>query len=635
MKRLKQILNNIIISSSYKNSTIEIQRKITLISLISLVGIISLTSLGITAFFQNNITVGVFDLFTGLMLVITQILIRRKNRYNLAANFGMLFISLHFVFLFATGGVNNSAFVWYYTYPLIANFILGSKKGLILSIILLLIAIVIVFIGPYVKVFTVYNRDLLTRFFPSLLVIILISYIFENIREKTQKKLSSKNKELNETIAELKKYEDKLLKAREGLEKRVHERTASLAKINKQLEKEIEERKKTENERKQLEVKLIQAQKMEAIGTLVGGVAHDLNNILSALVNYPELLLLKIPEDSPIRKTILTIKRSGEKAAAIVQDLLTLARRSVPIIEIVNINDIIVEYLNSPEYKKLKSYCPELIVETEMQKDLLNIKGSPVHLSKIIMNLVSNGVESMPDGGKLIISTDNKYIDIPINGYDEILEGDFVCIKITDTGIGMSSDELNRIFEPFYTRKTMGRSGTGLGMSVVWGTIKDHKGYINVKSEKEKGTTFTIYLPATREQNDNHKPETKIEDYYGRNEIVLVVDDIKDQREIAKDMLTILNYSVVLASSGGEAIEYLKTNTVDILLLDMIMDDGMDGYETYKRILEIHPGQKAIIASGFSETDRVKQALKLGAGAYIKKPYLLKILGKAIRSELK
>jgi len=525
--------------------------------------------------------------------------------------------------------------VWYYTYPLIANFILGSKKGLILSIILLLIAIVIVFIGPYVKVFTVYNRDLLTRFFPSLLVIILISYIFENIREKTQKKLSSKNKELNETIAELKKYEDKLLKAREGLEKRVHERTASLAKINKQLEKEIEERKKTENERKQLEVKLIQAQKMEAIGTLVGGVAHDLNNILSALVNYPELLLLKIPEDSPIRKTILTIKRSGEKAAAIVQDLLTLARRSVPIIEIVNINDIIVEYLNSPEYKKLKSYCPELIVETEMQKDLLNIKGSPVHLSKIIMNLVSNGVESMPDGGKLIISTDNKYIDIPINGYDEILEGDFVCIKITDTGIGMSSDELNRIFEPFYTRKTMGRSGTGLGMSVVWGTIKDHKGYINVKSEKEKGTTFTIYLPATREQNDNHKPETKIEDYYGRNEIVLVVDDIKDQREIAKDMLTILNYSVVLVSSGGEAIEYLKTNTVDILLLDMIMDDGMDGYETYKRILEIHPGQKAIIASGFSETDRVKQALKLGAGAYIKKPYLLKILGKAIRSELK
>ncbi len=344
---------------------------------------------------------------------------------------------------------------------------------------------------------------------------------------------------------------------------------------------------------------------------------------------------MKIPEDSPIRKTILTIKRSGEKAAAIVQDLLALARRSVPIIEIVNINDIIVEYLKSPEYEKLKSYYSEIIVETEMQKDLLNIKGSPVHLSKIIMNLVSNGVESMPDGGKLIISTDNKYIDIPINGYDEILEGDFVCIKITDTGIGMSSDELNRIFEPFYTRKTMGRSGTGLGMSVVWGTIKDHKGYINVKSEKEKGTTFTIYLPATREQNDNHKPETKIEDYYGSNEIVLVVDDIKDQREIAKDMLTILNYSVVLASSGGEAIEYLKTNTVDILLLDMIMDDGMDGYETYKRILEIHPGQKAIIASGFSETDRVKQALKLGAGAYIKKPYLLKTLGKAIRSELK
>ena len=569
------------------------------------------------------------------MLVITQILIRKKHRYNFAANFGMLFISVHYVYLFATGGVNNSAFVWYYTYPLIANFILGSRKGLILSIILLIIAIVIVLIGPYVEIFTVYNGDLLTRFFPSLFVIILISYIFENIREKTQKKLSSKNEELNETIAELKKYEDKLLKTHEGLEKHVHERTASLAKINKQLKKEIEERKKTENERKQLEVKLIQAQKMEAIGTLVGGVAHDLNNILSALVNYPELLLLQIPEDSSIRKQILTIKRSGEKAAAIVQDLLTLARRSVPVMEVVNLNDIIVEYLNSPEFKKLKSYCPELIVETEMQKDLLNNKGSPVHLSKMIMNLVSNGVESMPDGGKLIISTDNKYIDVPIIGYDEIVEGDFVYIKITDTGMGISSEELNRIFEPFYTRKTMGRSGTGLGMSVVWGTIKDHKGYINVKSEKEKGTTFMIYLPATREQNNNHRLDTKIEDYYGSNETVLVVDDIKDQREIANDMLTILNYSVVLASSGEEAIEYLKTNTVDILLLDMIMDNGIDGYETYKRILKIHPGQKAIIASGFSETDRVKQAQKLGAGAYIKKPYLLKTLGKAILSELK
>ena len=187
----------------------------------------------------------------------------------------------------------------------------------------------------------------------------------------------------NDEYKELKKYEDRLLKAHEGLEKRVHERTTSLAKINRQLKKEIEERKKTENERKQLEVKLLQAQKMEAIGALVGGVAHDLNNILSALVNYPELLLLEIPEDSPIRKTILTIKRSGEKAAAIVQDLLTLARRGVPVMEVVNINDIIIEYLKSSEYKKLKSYNPGLVVETEMQKDLVNIKE---HMKNFWMN---------------------------------------------------------------------------------------------------------------------------------------------------------------------------------------------------------------------------------------------------------
>jgi len=262
--------------------------------------------------------------------------------------------------------------------------------------------------------------------------------------------------------------------------------------------RDIDERKLAEEEKKRLEAQLQQAQKMEAIGTLAGGVAHDLNNILSGLVGYPELLLMDIPEDSPFRKPILTIQKSGEKAATIVQDLLTLARRGVAVTEVVSLNHIISEYLKSPEYEKLKSFHPSVQVETNIEKDLLNILGSPVHLSKTVMNLISNAAEAMPEGGKIFISTENRYIDSPIRGYDHVKEGDYVTLSVSDTGVGISSEDMERIFEPFYTKKVMGRSGTGLGMAVVWGTVKDHKGYIDLRSAEGKGTTFTLLMWKSR-----------------------------------------------------------------------------------------------------------------------------------------
>lgn len=625
---IKQIISNVVIGSLFNNSTIEEKRNAILISLINLIGVLNLVSFGIIALLNNNIILAYFDFFTGFILLIAQILLRIKKIFNSAINLGLIAISILFIFLFATGGNKNWTFLWYYTYPLIVNYTLGSKKGLFLSIVLLFIAIIIIIISPYIVFFVKYEQDLLIRFFPSFSVIIIFSYAFGRTKEKAQNKLSSKNLKLNETIAELRKYEDKLIKAREGLEKRVHERTATLARTNKQLKKEIEER-------KQLEAELIQAKKMETIGTLAGGVAHDLNNIVSAIINYPELLLLQIPNDSPYREKILTIKKSGEKVAAIVDDLLTLARRKVPVMKVLNLNDIISEYFKSPEYEKLESLYPNFSLELELQEDLSNIKGSQIHLSKMIMNLIANGIEAMPDGGKLTVSTSNKYIDSNVTGYEDIQDGEYVCIKIIDTGIGISKKDLNRIFEPFYTNKTMGRSGTGLGMSIVWGTVKDHKGYINAESEKEKGTTILICLPVTKTKNEiNNEPSTKIEDYYGNNETVLLADDIEEQREIAKDMLTTLNYNVESVSSGEEAVAYIKRNPVDIILLDMIMENGIDGYETYKRILEINPAQKAIITSVFSETVRVKKAQALGAGAYIKKPYSLKTLGKTIKAEL-
>ena len=415
----------------------------------------------------------------------------------------------------------------------------------------------------------------------------------------------------------------------------LEERVSDLRKTNQKLETEIAGRKKAERERQRLTNQLQRAEKMEAIGTLAGGVAHDLNNILSGIVSYPELLLLQLPEDSPLRKSIMTIMESGQKAATVVQDLLTLARRGVAITnDVVNINQIITEYLNSPEHKRLKSLYADVQVEINLATHLLNIIGSSIHLSKTVMNLVANAAESMPDGGIVSIKTENRYIDRPVRGYDDVEEGDYAVLSISDSGIGIAPDDLSRIFEPFYTKKVMGKSGSGLGMAVVWGTVKDHKGYIDARSTVGRGSIFTLYFPATRKEKAKEQFQLAVEDYMGKEKSILIVDDIKEQREIASSMLEQLGYLVESVSSGEAAIEYLKSSSVDLVLLDMIMDPGIDGLETFKQIIKLHPGQKSVIASGFSETERVKEAQKLGAGEYIKKPYTLEQMGLAVKKEL-
>ena len=290
--------------------------------------------------------------------------------------------------------------------------------------------------------------------------------------------------------------------------------------------------------------------------------------------------------------------------------------------------------MKSPEHEKSISFHPGVQVRANLEADVLNILGSPTHLSKTVMNLVSNAAEAMPEGGEISISTENCYIDRPIRGYDDVEEGDYVILTVSDTGVGILPTDMERIFEPFYTKKVMGRSGTGLGMAVVWGTVKDHNGYIDVQSTEGKGTTFSLYFPVTRKEVAKDKALVSIDDYMGKGESILVVDDVEEQREIATKILKKLGYSVSTVSSGEEAVDYLKENSADLLILDMIMDPGIDGLETYKRIIELRPGQKALIVSGFSETKRVKKAQKLGAGAYVKKPFLLEKIGLAVRNEL-
>lgn len=398
---------------------------------------------------------------------------------------------------------------------------------------------------------------------------------------------------------------------------------------------DVTELKEAEKEKKELEDKLAQLEKMEAIGRLAGGVAHDLNNVLSAVVSYPDLLLMKLEADSPLRKSIEIIRKSGEKAAAIVEDLLTLARRGVTITEVVNLNNIIINYLESPEHEKIKAYNPNVRFKKQLDKELLNIKGSPIRLTKTLMNLMSNAVEATLHKGTVTITTANCSLDRPIQSYDlSVPEGDYIVLTVADTGVGIKPENLNKIFEPFYTKKVMGRSGTGLGMAVVWGTMKDHKGNINIISSEGNGTTFELFFPVCHEHTVNEKIAVSVKQYIGHNERILVVDDVAEQRDISSLMLTSLNYSVETVSSGEAALEYIKTHPVDLVILDMIMDPGIDGLDTYREIIKHYPGQKAIISSGYSETERVREAQRLGAGAYIKKPYTLEKIGLAVRSEL-
>jgi PAS domain S-box-containing protein len=400
------------------------------------------------------------------------------------------------------------------------------------------------------------------------------------------------------------------------------------------VDRDLSERKRAEQKRLELEDRLHRAQKMEALGLMAGGVAHDLNNLLSGVVGYPDLLLMQLPPESPLRKSLQAIKASGERAADIVQDLLTLARRGVVEEAVVNMNTIIHDYLASPAVEALRQRIPRVKIVARYDESLLNVIGSAAHFSKTIMNLVTNAAEAVAGTGEVMIETQNIYIEQEESLFPGMREGDYVLLQIKDTGEGMEEEDLARIFEPFFSTKGMGQSGTGLGLAIVWGVVQDYKGFIDVKSTRGQGTTFSIYIPATRRQPELAGESVSAESLRGNGETVLVVDDLEEQRTLAVEILTQLGYSAVAVSGGEEAVAYVEKHHVNLAMLDMIMPPGIDGLETYRRILQIKPSFRALLVSGFSESERVKEAQRLGAGMYLKKPYVIQRLGLALKREL-
>jgi len=390
-----------------------------------------------------------------------------------------------------------------------------------------------------------------------------------------------------------------------------------------------------QTETKKMAIQLHRAQKMEAIGLMAGGVAHDLNNILSGIVSYPELLLLQLPEGSAMREPLTAIRESGLRAAAVVADLLTVARGAASVREPHDINLLIQEYLDSPECRKLKSLYSEIIWDEHLLARDSTILCSPMHIKKTIMNLLTNAAEAVGSSGHVIVSTSNQKIHFSSRSEQHNMDpGYYLLLTVEDNGPGIADNNLEHIFEPFYTRKEMGQSGTGLGLSVVWNTVQDHKGKIFVESSK-KGTCFQLYFPVCREERGATSTWKREENVpLGNGESLLVVDDEAQLRDIASQMLLNLGYKVESVCSGELACKFLADNRVDLIVIDMQMEPGMNGRQTYEKILEVYPGQRAIIASGYSESDEVKAALELGAGGFIKKPYSMDELGRAVRQAL-
>ncbi|MFH2058789.1 MAG: PAS domain S-box protein [Pseudomonadota bacterium] len=401
------------------------------------------------------------------------------------------------------------------------------------------------------------------------------------------------------------------------------------------LIRDISQKKFQEKEQQRLKEKLIRAEKLERFGILAASVAHDLNNILSGIATYPEVLMMNDRLDPDIRKSLGIIKDSGQKASAVVSDLLTVARGTSAEMEILNLNSIIHRYSISRDFKKTKTTYPNVKIEIDTEPELLNIKGSYIHIEKTIMNLVYHAVEEVykQSDSRVCITTTNNYIDPSLSGYEDVALGEYVILQVTDNGCGIEKHHIQNIFDPFFTKKEMGKSGTGLGLTVVWNAVQDHNGYIFV-TPSTKGTCFEVLFPAVRQEIPIKTRPYSIEDIKGQGQLILVVDDLKDQQTIALTILNSLGYKAQSVDNGIDAVEFIKTRSVDLVILDMIMAPSISGLETYRLIQTINPGQKAILASGYSKSNDVSLAQDLGAGSFIKKPYTLLDMGIAIKEEL-
>jgi len=383
-------------------------------------------------------------------------------------------------------------------------------------------------------------------------------------------------------------------------------------------------------DRKILEQQLLQAQKMEAIGTLAGGIAHDFNNLLQVTLGYSELLLAEKQEDDQEYADLSKIFQAAKSGAELVQRMLTFSRKVEPKPIPLNLNIRIAQV-----GKLLRRTIPKMIdIQMNLSEDLGEINADPTQMEQVLMNLGVNARDAMPDGGKLKLSTRNVTLDEEYCRYHiGARPGEYVLLTVSDTGHGMDRATIDHIFEPFYTTKELGR-GTGLGLAMVYGIVKQHGGYITCYSEVEHGTTFNIYFPALESEVEPDMEKTAVMPAFG-TETVLLVDDEELVRDLGARILSKAGYQVLTATNGKEALDLFEKERrqLSLVILDLIMP-AMGGKECLKELLKIDPQAKVLIASGFSADASTDETLGLGAKGFVSKPFRFKELLRQVRKTL-
>ncbi len=398
--------------------------------------------------------------------------------------------------------------------------------------------------------------------------------------------------------------------------------------------RDISERVKAEEEKLDLQKKLASASKLNALGLMAGSIAHDLNNILSGIVSYPDLLLLQMSKSDKYYRQIQKIQEAGKRAAAVVSDLVTITRGKEQPKTAENPNEIVLRYLNSLEHCERLATYSNVTVQTRLEKNILHTCCSPPHIHKLLLNLIGNALEAIQEGGTINVSTENCLFSHPLqSNSDNEVGTDHVKLVVSDNGPGINHTDAEHIFDPFYTTKIMGKSGSGLGLSIVWNIVQEHNGWVELKDNKP-GAVFEIYLPATKDETcaittSPQKALTK-----GDGETILIIDDQAEQNEILEESLSNLGYQTHSVTSGEKGLEFLKSQPVDLILLDMIMGDGLNGRETLEVIREDNPKQKTIIISGYAKRDEIEKTRALGVSFFLEKPITISNLSNSIRSSL-
>jgi PAS domain S-box-containing protein len=372
------------------------------------------------------------------------------------------------------------------------------------------------------------------------------------------------------------------------------------------------------SERHALGEQLRQSLKMEAIGRLAGGVAHDFNNLLTAILGYSELLTIRLGEDHRLAGSVKEIRKAAERAAALTRQLLAFSRKQVLQPKLVDLNSIVSEVAQMLH----RLIGEDVALVTLLDPTLARVKADPGQIEQVILNLAINARDAMPHGGRLTLETANAQFDErQAQPYAGLQPGKYALLIVSDTGVGMDEKTLPRIFEPFFTTKDTGQ-GTGLGLSTVYGIVKQSGGYIWVTSTPGRGATFKVGLPWAAEPSAEHRPEPVPTELDRRTETVLLVEDEDALRELVTDFLKSMGYSVLAARDGYDALEIAKraTGPIHVLLTDVIMP-GMSGFDLSRRFAITHPTLKVVFMSGYSE-EAIAQHGTVGPGSsFLQKPF--------------